>query len=130
MLAVAHHDEPVIGHGDAVHRIGELLRRPTLEIPRELLVAGLVAVGTPVALVRAGRGIEHNDAPVAITVGDEQFVGGGIDHHVGGAAEAFGVVRPLRRSRLADAHDELAVAGEFEDVPTGYDVVATQTKLL
>src|SRR5262245_46935163 len=124
VLAVADHDQPINGDGDAVHRVGELLRWRPLEIPVDLLVARPVAIGAPVPLVGAGRGVEHDDALVAVAVGDEQLVGLAIDHHVGGTPEMLGVVRSARRAGLADPHHELAVAGELEDVPAGLDIVA------
>src|SRR5215510_14273195 len=124
VLAVADHDQPINGDGDAVHRVGELLRWRPLEIPVDLLVARPVAIGAPVPLVGASRGVEHNDALVAVAVGDEQLVGLTIDHHFGGPAEMLGVVRSARRAGLADPHHELAVARELEDVPAGLDIVA------
>ena len=130
VLAVAHHDEPVVGDGDAMHRIGELLRGRAFRIPRDLLVARRLAVGAPVPLVGAGRGVEHDHALVAVTVGDEQLVGLAVDHHVGRTAEMLGVVRPGRRAGLADPHDELAVARELEDVPAGRDVVADPDEIV
>src|SRR5450631_1393242 len=64
--AIADIDEPVIGDLDAMYGIGELLRGWRVGvIGRLLVIAGLVAIGTPVPLVGAGAGIEHDDAAVA-----------------------------------------------------------------
>ena len=37
--------------------------------------SGLLTVGAPVPLVRAGVGVEDDDAPVPVAVGDIHFVG-------------------------------------------------------
>jgi hypothetical protein len=69
-----------------MHRIAEALReRHRRIIGRQLVVGGgLIAVGTPVALVGAAAGIEHDHAAVLIAVGDIEFLRRFVDHHVGG----------------------------------------------
>ena len=66
-------------------------------------------------LVGADRGVEHDDAVIAIAVGDIDFVGLLVDRGLGGLAELRGVVAALARRDLADLHHEFAVEGEFQD---------------
>ena len=114
--AVADIDQPVIGELHAMHGIGELLRGRRLGIVgRLLVVVRRLAVGAPVPLVGAGGGVEHDDAAVAVAVGDVDFVGVLVDRGLGGLAELRGVVGALARRDLADLHHELAVGGEFQD---------------
>ena len=114
--AVADIDQPVIGDLDAMHGIAELLRHRRLGIVgRLLVVVGRVAIGAPVPLVGAGGGVEHDDAVVAVAVGDVDLVGLLVDRGFGGLAELRGVVAALARRDLADLHHEFAVEGEFQD---------------
>src|SRR6185503_9248144 len=74
--AVADIDQPVIGELHAVHGIGELLRGRRLGVVGRLLViVRRVAVSAPVPLVGASGGIKHDDAAIAVAVGNEDFVG-------------------------------------------------------
>src|SRR6478672_3099141 len=114
--AVADIDQPVIGELHAMHGIGELLRHRRLGIVRRLLgIIRRLAVGAPMPLVGAGGGVEHDDAPVAVAVGDVDLVGVLVDRGLGGLAELGGVVAALAGRDLADLHHELAVEGEFQD---------------
>src|SRR6185295_5248686 len=114
--AVADIEQPVIGEFYAMHGVGELLRGRSIGIVgRLLVVAGRLAVGAPVPLVGAGRRIEHDDAAIAVAVGDIDFVGVLVDRGLGGLAELRGVGRTLARRDLADLHHELAVEVEFQD---------------
>src|SRR3954470_17885055 len=106
--AVADIDKAVIGDLDAMHRIAELLRHRRFRIIGGLLVVvRRLAVSPPVPLVGAGGGVEHDDAAVAVAVGDVDFVGGVVDGGLGGLAELGGVVAALGRRYLADLHHEL-----------------------
>jgi hypothetical protein len=69
-----------------------------------------------VPLVGARARVEDDDAVIAIAVGDEELVGGGIEAHVGGATEICGISVTLARARLADLHEEAPVARELEDL--------------
>src|SRR5438093_578611 len=114
--AIADIEQPVVGEFYAMHGIGELLRgRSVGVIGRLLFVARRLAVGAPVPLVGAGGRIEHDDATIAVAVGDEDFVGVLVDRGLGGLAELRGIARAVARRDLADLHYELAVAGEFQD---------------
>src|ERR1700752_4938045 len=75
-----------------------------------------VAVRTPVPLVRTGVGIEDDDAPVAVPVGNEQFVGRRVDSHVGGLTEIRRVVAAGAAPTTADLQEKLALAVELEDL--------------
>src|SRR5438445_8622944 len=114
--AIADIEQPVVGEFYAMHGVGELLRGRSIGIVGRLLViTGRLAVGTPVPLVGAGRRIEHDDAAIAVAVGNEDFVGVLVDRGLGGLAELRGVTGALARRDLADLHHELAVGGEFQD---------------
>src|ERR1700730_3502534 len=67
---------------------------------------------------------------VGVAVGDKDLVGLAIDHHVGGAVEAFGIVGAAGRTGLAQSHDELAVAGELVDMPASLDIVADPDEIV
>ena len=66
-------------------------------------------------LVGAGGGIEHDDAVVAVAVGDVDLAGFLVDRGFGGLSELRGVVASLARRDAADLRYELAVEGEFQD---------------
>src|SRR6266508_1886876 len=93
-----------------MHRIAEALReRHRRIIGRQLVVGGgFIAVGTPVALVGAAAGIEHDHAAVLIAVGDIKLLRRFVDHHVGGAAKLAGGIRAARRAGLADLLQEFS----------------------
>src|SRR4051795_4078661 len=114
--AVADIHKAVIGDLDAMHGIAELLRHRRFRIVGGLLVVvRRLAVSAPVPLVGAGGGVEHDDAAVAVAVGDVDFVGGVVDGGLGGLAELGGVVAAFGRRDAADLHHELAVGTEFHD---------------
>ena len=68
------------------------------------------------ALVRAGPGIEDDDAVIEIAVGHEQLVGLFVDEEARRPADVLGVVAALVLARVADLHQELALAGELENL--------------
>src|SRR5689334_2135461 len=68
------------------------------------------------ALVSAGIGVKHNDAMVAVTVGDENFVGRWIDFRVGRAAEPRGIGAAGLWAGLSDLQYEFSVLREFQHV--------------
>ena len=74
-----------------------------------------MAVGAPVPFVLAGLGVVNDDAMIAVTVGDVQFVGLPVDECLGRQPEIFDVVAAFALAGLADLHQELAVLGEFQD---------------
>ena len=94
----------------------ELLRERRVGVVGVGLVGGPVAVGAPVALVLAGVGVEHRDPAVAVAVGDVHLVGLGVDVDLGRLAEVREVVAALALPVPADLQQELAVAGELQDV--------------
>ena len=57
-----------------------------------MLVIGRLAVGAPHPLERAGIRVEHDDAVIAVAVGDEQLVGRCVHEDTGGAVDVAGVV--------------------------------------
>src|SRR4030088_1730782 len=114
--AVADVNQAVIGDLHAMHGVCDLLRHRRRGIVRRLLVVvRRLAVGAPMPLVGAGGGIEHDDAAVAVAIGDIDFVGVLVYSGFSGLAELRGVVAALARRDLADLHHEFAVDGEFQN---------------
>jgi hypothetical protein len=104
---VAHVDEPVDGDPDTVDGVAEL--------PRCIrVVAGSLAVGSPVTLVLTGVRIEHDDPPVQITVGDVDLVGFGIHLRIRGPTEQLRIIASTGHSRLPDLEQERPVLGELQ----------------
>ena len=75
-------------------------------------------------LIGAGVGVEYDHPVVAVAVGDEQLVRLGIEHRVGGAAEACRVVAGRTSRRVADLQQEPALPGELQHLPIGLSVAA------
>ena len=63
----------------------------------------------PHPLERSGVGIEHDDAVVAVPVGDEHLVGRRMDPGVGGAMQVPRIGVSLALVALPDLQDQLAV---------------------
>src|SRR5688572_30800675 len=122
--AIADVDELILRDDDAVDR-PELLRgrRRWIVIP-DTGVIGFRAVGAPVALVLAGIGVENDDAAIAVAVGDVGLVGRGIDEDLRRPPQMFRVVAAFVDALSADLQEELAVAGELQDVRVLLLVVA------
>src|SRR2546429_10003596 len=112
-----------------MHRIAEALReRHRRIIGRQLIVGGgLIAVGTPVALVGAAAGIEHDYAAVLIAIGDIEFLRRFVDHHVGGAAKLAGGIRAARRAGLADLLQEFSLRRKFQNLMVFLSLPASHT---
>jgi len=105
-----------MGQLSAVNRIAELLRDRRLWIVRAGIgVIGLVAIGPPVTLVLAGFGVEDDDAVIAISIGDIEFIRFRIDEGFGREPEIGGVVAPTARMRFTDLQQELPLLGELEN---------------
>jgi hypothetical protein len=86
--SVADVHQAIFRNLDAVYGVGELLRRRPVRVVGWLLgIARRLAIGAPMPFVSTSVGIEHDDAVIAVAVGDEHFVSGGIDLSVGRAAE-------------------------------------------
>jgi hypothetical protein len=114
--AIADVHQAVIGDGDAVHRV-ELRRAGAFVHARERrAVVRLVPVRAPMPLVSAGVGIEHDHAPVAVAVGDEELVGGRVHGEAGGLVDVGSVVAAATRAMLADLEQELARRRELEQI--------------
>ena len=130
VLAVAYIQQAVTAHHHAVHR-GKLLRDDvgivgTFDRGATLRsVDRWLAVGAPMALVRARVGVEHDHPPVSVPVRHEHLVGLDIDDDAGGTREVHRVVA-RRRLLLADPHEKRSVPGEFHEL-RGITLVSTQT---
>src|SRR6267143_6746337 len=90
--------------------------RQTLPRPQKIPIVGLLAVRAPVPFVGARCRVEHDDAMVHVAVGDIQLVGRRVDDHVRRGAEVLRVVAAGAFALTADLLQELAVAGELENV--------------
>src|SRR2546426_8862896 len=114
--AICHIDDAVVGDLNAVRRV-ELLRSSAGHLARlRGLVLRLVAVGAPVALVGAGVGVEHDDAAVAVAVGNKHLVGLVIHGDACRPAQVRCVVAVDGHATLADLEQKLSVPGELEDL--------------
>src|SRR4029453_8270570 len=102
---------PVVLLDNAAERARQRLARLL-----EPVVVRPLAIGTPMALVLAGLGVEHDHAVIDVAVGDVQFVGVAIDDHVRRRAEVIRVVAAAALPLTADLHQELALAREREDL--------------
>ncbi len=87
-------------------------------------VVGLVSVSSPVALVSAGVGIEDDDAPVAVAIRHEDFVGFRIHANSRRPIQVFGVVTAAGFSVVADLEEKLAGLRELQDVGVLFGVAA------
>ena len=63
--------------------------------------------------------IEHDDAVIAVAVGDEQLVGRRMHPDVRGAVHVLRVGVALALVAVADLHDELAVLRELQQLVVG-----------
>ena len=113
---IGHVDEAVARDGDVV-RQAELLRgRRVGVVGTERRVVRFVAVGAPHPLERERRGVEHDDAAVAVAVGHVDLVRHGIDREVGRLAQVPRVGAAAVRPRLAELLQELALARELQEM--------------
>ena len=118
VLAVGEVHHAVVGDADGVR---DVEMRQTLAIGKRLgaddratvLAAGRLAEGAPGPLERAGVGVEHDDAVIAIAVGHEQLVGARQHPRIRGAMQVRGVGVAFALVALADLQDELAVGVNF-----------------
>src|SRR6185436_4874856 len=114
--AVRDVDDAVVRDRHAVGRVELLGGLAGGLAPVRRLVVRLLAVGTPVALVRAGVGVENDDATIAVAVGDEDFVRLRVHGDGGRPAQVFGAVAVDGDAALADLQQELSVARELQDL--------------
>jgi hypothetical protein len=80
-----------------------------------------------VALIGAARGVEHDDAPIAIAVCNVQLVGDRIQHHVRRPSELRAAVASLGLPLAPDLQDEFAGRRELEDLVVLRPLPAIQT---
>ena len=66
-----------------------------------------------------GIGVEHDDALVAVPVGDVQFVGLRIDEHLRRPFQVFDVVAAFALERMPDLHQEFSVLRELQNLIVG-----------
>ena len=114
---VRHVEQAILGPHQPVH--GGVLLRWRCRVHRIGVPLGIVrplAVGAPMTLVGARRGIEYDHALVDVAVGNEQLIGLGLDVEIRRPAQVRRVVASLVHARLADRHHVLAVLRELHDV--------------
>ena len=96
--------------------ISELLGRRRVRIVRsEVRVFRFVAVGAPMPFVFAGSASIDNDAMIAITIGDIDFVGVFIDKDLRRPPQVFDIVAAFARADLSDLHQEFSILSELHD---------------
>src|SRR5215831_18188239 len=114
--AIRHIHDAVVGDFNSVRRV-ELLRSRTGRLASlGGLVVRLVTVRAPVTLVGAGGGVEHDDAAVAVTVGNKHLIGLVIHGDAGGPAQVRCVVAVDAHASTADLQQKLSVLAELEDL--------------
>src|SRR5262249_41299597 len=113
--AIRYIHDAVVGNLNSVRGVELLWSRTGLLASFGGLVVRLVAVSTPVTLVATGSCIEHDDAPVAITVGNKHFVRLVIHGDAGGPAQMRRVVTIDANTAPADLQQKFSVLGELED---------------
>ena len=128
ILPVGHVDELVVRDLHGVHGPAELLRARdrrcrTAAAPRPAL-AGCASTGAlpkapHIRLNAAGVGVEHDDATVAVAVGDVQLVGLRMHEHVGRLVDALAVGVPAALVGPANLQQELPVLGELQQHVVG-----------
>src|SRR6516165_3170244 len=117
VAAIADVDEIIFVDADAMHRVAELLRgRLCGIVGRRLFVARRFPVGAPVALVVAGFGIEHRDAPVGVAVRGKHLLRRDVDGNLRWRAESRGRIAVVALALPADLQHELALYGELEEL--------------
>jgi len=112
--AVADIEQTVVCKLGAVDRAAELL----IDWCVRVVIAGVgvvrfVPIGAPMPLVLSGIGVEHDDALVAIPIGDVQFIRLRIDEHFRRSFQVFGVVAAFAFERMPDLHQEFSVLGKL-----------------
>src|SRR5579871_5376816 len=116
LAAVAGIDQSVIGDLHAMDGIAELLLFGGGRIVRRLLVVvGRLAGAAPVPLVGERGSVVHDDAAIAVAVGDVEFVGALVDGDFRRPAELARVVAVGARRDLADLAEIFAVEGELQN---------------
>src|SRR6266576_65871 len=111
---VAHVEQAIVRELGAVHRIAELLVDRRVQIVKaHVCVVRLVPVGAPMPLVLPRVGVEHDDAFVAIPIGDVQFICLRIDEHFRRTFQVLDVVAALALERMPDLHQEFSVLREL-----------------
>src|SRR5271169_517632 len=76
----------------------------------------MLPVCTPVALVRAGIGIKHDNAVVEVSISHKHLVGFPNEKQARRASNVFGVVAAPVLSRMPDLHEKLSLVCELEDL--------------
>ena len=101
-------DAPVFGH---LWRLGQFVDRT-------------IAERAPHALEGARVGVEHDHAPVAVAVGDEELVRRRVHERIGRALHIRRVRVSLARALLAELHQEPPLLVELHQVMIGRTVAA------
>ena len=114
--AVADIHQPIVGNRHRVRR-AELLGGRRIRLVRtDVRILRAVAVRAPHSFEGAGVGVEHDDAPVPVAVGDVHLIGRRVQLHVGRPVHVLGVVVPSTLTLMADLQHELAQPGELENL--------------
>ena len=79
-------------------------------------VVRLVAVRSPVPLVGAGLGVEHNHAAISVPIRDEDFIGRSVHGNSGRLVDVFRIVAASGLAVSTDLQQKLSGLGEFQKV--------------
>ena len=114
--AIADVEQAVVREFGAMHGISELLGRGSIGvIGAEIGVIRLIAVSAPVPLVFAGIGVIHDNAMVAVAIGDIHFVRVLIDKDFCRKPEILDIITAFTGGDFTNLHHELTVLGKLHD---------------
>jgi hypothetical protein len=92
-----------------------------------IVIHRLVAEGAPHAFERTAIRIEHDNAVIAVTVGDKQLIRLLAEPHIRSTVNILRVRISLALVAVPDLHDEFAVLGELQQLIVGNRFEARQT---
>src|SRR5262249_52078367 len=126
--AVSNVDQIIICHEHGMNGVIETFRRRSLNQLRawrkRQLVVRLLAVRSPVSLVRAGVRIKDNDAVIEVSICDEQLIRLRVHEQASRSSQVCGIVAALVLSRMTDLHEEFPFARELQDLVVFFSVSA------
>src|SRR6185295_16349687 len=96
---------------------GEVVARHDIAM---IVVGRRLTERAPHALERAGIGVEHSDAMIAVTVGYKKLIGRRMLPGIRRAVEIGGIGVTLALIALADLHHDGAVLAELQELIVGH----------
>ena len=108
VYAIADIQQAVVGKISAMDGVAELLRQRRVRTVRaQVGIVRLMTVSPPITFVGPRIGVEHNNAMVAVSVGDVNFIGLRIDENLRGQPEILDIIAAFASAGFPDRHQEL-----------------------